>query len=170
MYGGEHVIDDRRAPHRRPLPYRRARHGQDTTDPTLGDARHRLLHSPDVVGSEGRPFAGLSFLICSSLSASSSFGRDRSAFSAAARKRSSTPRSRRPSAHACARPRRSTSHPGRCSAPARPGASRFTAARLPATSAIAFHPSAALRPRSSGWLQPRGEQDTSPVPGRAGAS
>src|SRR5262249_11186895 len=102
---GKHLVDRKSTSVDlfRALPCHRTRHDQHLADPTLGDVRLLDHHSPDVVGSEGRrrsavlrmsrsstssPTFCLSLLICSSLSASSSFGRDRSPFSAARKKRS----------------------------------------------------------------------------------
>ena len=104
--GGQQLVHGRPAafPILRPLACHRARHREYLADPTLGDARVRLLsHSPDVVGSEGRrrsavrrmamsstssPTFCLSRLICSSFRGSSSRGRNLSAFSAPKTKRS----------------------------------------------------------------------------------
>src|SRR5215471_12269825 len=78
-------------------------HREDPTYPAFRHVRPRLLHSSDVFGRKGRsllaslstsrsspnsPTFCLSFLICSSFSASSSWGRARRAFSAPSRNRS----------------------------------------------------------------------------------
>src|SRR5581483_8288151 len=175
------LIHDGPVPSLCPLAHRRARYAQPVTDPTLGNARHDLLQSPDVVGSVGRPFAAsrrmstsrrssptfcLTFLICSSLRASSSFGRARSAFSAAKRKRSCQS-SISATVSPCLRAASATDLSPRTMLSTK-ATRRFAVHRCTSsgTSAIAIHPSAATWPRSSGWRQPGGER----CPGRLDAA
>jgi hypothetical protein len=92
----------------------------------------------------------LSFLICSSLSAPSSFGRDRSAFSAAARKRSCQFFDLGHSQAMLARRlryRRLTPDDAQHQSHAALAVHRWTSS---GTSAIAIHPSMVFRPWSSG--------------------